>query len=83
MPTARDASGSEGGEFPFVYAWANTPAAPDGWRMRCLSRQGDRCKVLAHGSKNTILIEFEDGFQVTTSRNALRKATNQQQIDFT
>jgi hypothetical protein len=32
-----------------------------------------RCKVRARGKRNTCLVEFEDGFRVTTSRNYLIK----------
>ena len=31
------------------------------------------CKVLARGKMNTCLVEFEDGYRVTTSRNYLIK----------
>lgn len=37
-------------------------------------RKGDPCRVLSRGAKNTILVEFEDGYQVTTSRYAVRLA---------
>ena len=32
------------------------------------------CKVLARGELNTCLVEFEDGYRVTTSRNYLIKS---------
>lgn len=35
---------------------------------------GRRCRVLARGSMNTRLVEFENGELVTVSGNALRKA---------
>jgi hypothetical protein len=44
------------------------------WRSRLLERKGQPCRVLARGGKNTILVEFEDGFRVTTSRHAVRRA---------
>ena len=34
---------------------------------------GIRCRVLARGMMNSILVEFEDGFKVVTSRYAARK----------
>jgi hypothetical protein len=37
-------------------------------------RKGLRCRVLAHGAKNTVLVEFEDGTKLTTSRYAVRRA---------
>ena len=45
------------------------------WRVRTRlpERFGQRCRVLARGSMNTALVEFEDGYRVTTSRNYLRK----------
>lgn len=52
------------------------------WRpsfMRPVDRKGERCRVLARGKMNTALIEFEDGFLVTTSRYAVRKAVPPQQ----
>lgn len=47
--------------FPYVYAW-----------NRC-GRKGCRCKVTARGKLNSCRVEFEDGFVMVTSRNALRK----------
>jgi hypothetical protein len=45
------------------------------WRVK--SRLPERyltpCKVLARGRMNTCLVEFEDGYRVTTSRNYLMK----------
>jgi hypothetical protein len=45
------------------------------WRVRTRlpERFGQSCRVLARGSMNTILVEFEDGYRVTTSRNYIRK----------
>jgi len=31
------------------------------------------CKVIARGKMNTCLVEFEDGYRVTTSRNYVMK----------
>ena len=44
------------------------------WRKRLPDRKGQPCKVLARGSMNSILIEFEDGERFVTSRYAVRKA---------
>ncbi len=45
------------------------------WRVRTRlpDRFGQPCRVLARGRLNTYLVEFEDGFKVTTSRNYLRR----------
>lgn len=45
------------------------------WRVktRLPERHGHRCKLLARGTMNSCLIEFEDGHRVITSRNYLRK----------
>jgi hypothetical protein len=45
------------------------------WRVktRLPERYMTPCKVLARGKMNTCLVEFEDGYRVTTSRNYLIK----------
>jgi hypothetical protein len=43
------------------------------WKSRLPERKGQRCKVIARGRMNSILVEFEDGFIVVTSRYAVRK----------
>jgi hypothetical protein len=45
------------------------------WRVktRLPERYLTACKVLARGKRNTCLVEFEDGYRVTTSRNYLMK----------
>lgn len=48
--------------FPYLFRWD-----------RC-GRKGQRCRVFARGKMNTIGLEFEDGFKMITSGNALRKA---------
>lgn len=47
--------------FPYVYRWD-----------RC-GRKGQRCRVFARGTMNSVGLEFEDGFRMVTSGNALRK----------
>ena len=47
--------------YPYRYAWNR------------MGKKGQRCRVLARGRMNTILVEFADGHRATTSRNALRK----------
>lgn len=44
------------------------------WRSRLPERKGQRCRVLVRGGMNNVLVEFEDGFRVVTSRYAVRKA---------
>jgi hypothetical protein len=43
------------------------------WRSRLPERKGAPCRVLARGKRNTVLVEFEDGALVTTSRHAVRR----------
>lgn len=47
----------------YIYRW-----------NRC-GRKGQRCTVTARGTMNSFRVEFEDGFMMITSRNALRRAT--------
>lgn len=43
------------------------------WKTKLPERKGQRCRVLVHGKMNSVLVEFEDGFTVVTSRYAVRK----------
>jgi hypothetical protein len=45
------------------------------WKSRLPARKGQACRILARGKMNSILVEFEDGYKVVTSRYAVRKAT--------
>jgi hypothetical protein len=36
-------------------------------------RKGQPCLVLARGTMNSRLVEFEDGYTMVTSRNALQR----------
>jgi hypothetical protein len=48
------------------------------WRSRLGERKGQRCRIVTSGKMNSILVEFEDGYRVITSRHAVRKLqTNQ------
>lgn len=51
-------------EFPYV------------WRVRTRLRErfGQRCRVIARGAMNNAQVQFEDGYEVITSRNYLRRA---------
>jgi len=42
------------------------------WKKRLGFYKGKPCKVLAWGKMNSILVEFEDGYRVITSRFAVR-----------
>jgi hypothetical protein len=43
------------------------------WRKFRPDLFGRRCRVVAHGSMNSALVEFETGERHVVSRNALRK----------
>lgn len=45
------------------------------WRIKTKlpERQYQRCRLLARGTMNSCLVEFEDGYLVIASRNAVRK----------
>jgi hypothetical protein len=47
--------------YPYRYAW-----------NKC-GRKDQSCKVTARGKLNSCRVEFEDGFVMITSRNALRR----------
>ena len=51
-------------DYPYIWFWLS----------RLPERKGQACRVLARGTMNSILVEFEDGWQVVTSRYAVRKA---------
>jgi hypothetical protein len=44
------------------------------WRAKLPERKGQRCRVLAYGAMNSILVQFEDGYRVVTGRHAVRVA---------
>lgn len=54
--------------FDHLYVWGNNEL-----RARI---KGKRCRVLARGGMNSVLIEFEDGFKTLTSRHSIRKEKN-------
>ena len=49
----------------YVYVWRNN--------ARRAGLYGRRCRLIASGAMGTVLVEFEDGERVTTSRRALRR----------
>ncbi|WP_156910076.1 hypothetical protein [Rubritepida flocculans] len=58
-------------DFPFVWFW----------KARLAERRGQRLRVLARGTLNSCLVEFEDGFRAITSRNALRRASVSDELE--
>ncbi|MGZ6652278.1 MAG: hypothetical protein ACXVHB_33260 [Solirubrobacteraceae bacterium] len=61
--------------YPYVWYWRQKP----GWngetppRVFDRERKGERCRLLAVGTLNSVLIEFEDGHRTVTCRMGLRK----------
>jgi hypothetical protein len=49
----------------YVYAWGNNP--------RRAELKGRTCRLVASGAMGTVLVEFDGGERVTTSRRALRR----------
>lgn len=52
-------------EFPYRFAWKNNPKRAELF--------GKRCRIVASGSKGSVMVEFEDGTEEIVSRRALRK----------
>ena len=52
-------------ESGYPYYWRVRKYLPERWMMSCV--------VLARGKKNTVLVEFPDGYKVTTSGWFVRK----------
>jgi hypothetical protein len=44
------------------------------WRAKLRDRKGQACRVVARGGLGSVLVEFEDGFRVVTSRYAVRRS---------
>ena len=58
-------------EVVYNYSWF--------WLSRLKERKGQPCKVLARGKMNSILVEFEDGYKVITSRYAVRRLNEREE----
>lgn len=43
------------------------------WKSKLVERRGQRCRVICRGTKNSVLVEFEDGARYVTSRWAVRE----------
>lgn len=52
----------------FPYEWRVRTRLPD--------RFGQRCRVITRGSMNSAHVQFDDGYEVITSRNYIRKASS-------
>ena len=48
-------------DYPYVYYWNRQ------------GRKGQFCRVTARGKMNSCCVEFQDGYKMITSRNALRR----------
>ena len=51
-------------DYPYVWYWCT----------KLPERHGQRCRIVARGRLNNVMVEFEDGYRVITSRYAVRKA---------
>lgn len=67
--------------YPYVWTWRYRDGAVLGlpgtkvpWFGDGVDRTGQRCRVIVRGGMNSALIEFEDGYQVVTSRGGIRRA---------
>lgn len=67
--------------YPYVWTWRQRtvasilPGVPGKvpWFGDGIDRTGQRCRVIARGTMNSAWIEFDDGYQVVTSRGGLRR----------
>ena len=60
---------TRGQDLTHVWAWGTCK----GKYPETGKRKGRQCRVLARGKKNSILVEFEDGYRAVVSRYAVRK----------
>jgi hypothetical protein len=52
------------------------------YRWNRQGRKGQACEVVVRGtSMNSCLVRFPDGYQMVTSRNALRKAKSREETE--
>jgi hypothetical protein len=63
--------------YPYVYRWRLRAL----WGGRDSPFYGRRCQVLARGSMNARLVEFEDGTRCVVSGNALRRIERARQAN--
>ena len=57
----------------YVWRWAKTKMCPVNYPLA--KYKGKLCKVLVRGSRNSCLVEFEDGTRHVVSRNAIKKSS--------
>ncbi|GLY99324.1 hypothetical protein [Actinoplanes sp. NBRC 103695] len=66
-------------DFPYLWVWRERTWEFPGARFKTpwfgdgIDRAGQCCRVLVRGSRNSALLEFEDGYKVITSRGGLRR----------
>lgn len=56
------------GDFPLVYRWK----LPGYWGPEGSPLFGKRCRQVAQGAKNSVMVEFEGGKSYVVSRHAVR-----------
>lgn len=66
---AKRTTGADDSMYDLIWFWKSQP-----WPGRAVDRKGRSCRVLARGAMNNVLVEFQDGYRVVTSRYAVRKA---------
>jgi len=54
-------------DYPLIWVWKARGLPPSTGR-------GDRCRILARGRMNSVLIEFKDGERAVVSGSGLRRA---------
>lgn len=72
-------SGGNTHAFPYRWTWRHRTWDLPGARAKVpwfgdgVDRSGQSCRILTRGTRNSALIEFEDGYRVITSRGGLRR----------
>ena len=56
-------------KFDHRYCWGNNPVRA--------KYKGKDCRVVSQGKMNSIMVEFEDGFSMITSRYSVRRKKNE------
>jgi len=59
--------------YPYRYAWKNNPQMGIYPCPKRATLFGRACRVVARGSRNSALVEFENGQREVVSRNAIRR----------
>jgi hypothetical protein len=73
-------------EFPYRWTWRWRTWELPGGRFRApwfgdgVDRTGQACRVVTRGTRNSALLEFEDGYRVITSRGGLRRAPSSSSV---